>query len=101
MRNEFNIHHIDHEKSIKTQHLNKSKLHLNKRGNSVSSNFIREISNVLQWQFILRRPGGEFTAFNKRAEYKYKDNDINHFKLIRKMSLNKLAVAHLNTNSIS
>ena len=31
MRNEFNIHHIDHEKSIKTQHLNKSKLHLNKR----------------------------------------------------------------------
>ena len=48
MRNEFNIHHIDHEKSIKTQHLNKSKLHLNKRGNSVSSNFIREISNVLQ-----------------------------------------------------
>ena len=48
MRNEFNIHHIDREKSIKTQHLNKSKLHLNKRGNSVSSNFIREISNVLQ-----------------------------------------------------
>ena len=42
-------HYIDHEKSIKPQHLNKSRLHLNKRGTSVlSSNYIREISNVFQ-----------------------------------------------------
>ena len=46
---EFNIHCIDHEKSIKPQHLNKLRLHLNKRGTSVlSSNFIWETSNVFQ-----------------------------------------------------
>ena len=46
---EINIHYIDHKKSIKPQHLNKWRLHLNKRGTSIlCSNFIREISNVSQ-----------------------------------------------------
>ena len=51
---EFNIRHIDHEKSIKPQHLNKSRLHLNKRGTSILLiNFMLEISILYQYQCIL------------------------------------------------
>ena len=96
---EFNIRHIDYEKSIKPQHLNKSRLHLNKRGTSILLiNFMLEISILYQYQCILRSPSGEFDAFS--AEYKSKGNDINHLKLMHKVNLNKLAVAHLNISSI-
>ena len=44
-----NINLIDHSKNIKHQHLNKSKLHLPKRGTNISSTtFVREISNMFQ-----------------------------------------------------
>ena len=44
-----NINLIDHSKNIKHQHLNKSKLHLTKRGtNILSTIFVREISNMFQ-----------------------------------------------------
>ena len=44
-----NINLIDHSKNIKHQHLNKSKLHLTKRGtNILSTTFVREISNTFQ-----------------------------------------------------
>ena len=40
---------IDHGKSIKPQHLNKSRIHVNDSGTSIlSSNVIREILNVFQ-----------------------------------------------------
>ena len=43
------INLIDHNKSIKHQHLNKSKLHLTKRGtNILSTTFVQEISNIFQ-----------------------------------------------------
>ena len=43
------INLIDHIKSIKHQHLNKSKLLLTKRGtNILSTTFVREISNIFQ-----------------------------------------------------
>ena len=46
---EKNINLIDHSKSIKPQHLNKSRLHLTKKGTSIlSSTFIREIKNIFQ-----------------------------------------------------
>ena len=46
---EKNINLIDHSKSIKSQHLNKSRLHLTKKGTSIlSSTFIREIKNIFQ-----------------------------------------------------
>ena len=42
-----NINFIDHSKSIKPQHLNKSRLHLTRRGTSIlSTTFVREISNI-------------------------------------------------------
>ena len=43
------INLIDHSKSIKPQHLNKSRLHLMKKGTSIlSPTFIREIKNIFQ-----------------------------------------------------
>ena len=46
-----NINFIDHSKSIKPQHLNKSRLHLTRRGSSIlSTTFVREISNIFHWQ---------------------------------------------------
>ena len=45
----ININLIDRSKSIKHQHLNKSKLHLTKKGtNILSTTFVREISNIFQ-----------------------------------------------------
>ena len=44
-----NINLIDHSKNIKHQHLNKSKLHLTKRGiNILSTTHVREITNIFQ-----------------------------------------------------
>ena len=44
-----NINLIDHSKNIKHQHLNKSKLHLTKRGtNILSTTFVRKMSNIFQ-----------------------------------------------------
>ena len=46
---EKNINLIDHSKSIKPQHLKKSRLHLTKKGTSILSlAFIREIKNIFQ-----------------------------------------------------
>ena len=46
---EKNLNFIDHSKSIKPQHLIKSRLHLTKKGTSIlSSTFIREIKNIFQ-----------------------------------------------------
>ena len=60
------------------------RLHLNKRGSSVlSNNFVGEISNVFQWQYISRSPSGEFDALTKAFD-----------------ALNQVAVAHLNINLI-
>ena len=43
------INIVDHSKNIKYQHLNKSKLHLTKRGtNILSTTYVREITNIFQ-----------------------------------------------------
>ena len=44
---EKNIYLIDHSKKIKSNHLNKGKLHLNKNGSNIlSRTFVHEISRV-------------------------------------------------------
>ena len=48
-----NVNFNDHSKSIKPQHLNKSKLRQTRRGTSISSTtFVREISNILHGQYL-------------------------------------------------
>ena len=74
---------------------------MNKRRTSVlSSNFIREISNVFQRKCIVRRLSRDFDAFNKSAEDKSKSNDFNHLKQNCNMNLNTFLVAHLNINLV-
>ena len=42
-----NLDFIDHSKSIKPEHLNKSRMHLTRRGTSILlTTFVREISNI-------------------------------------------------------
>ena len=73
---------------------------MNKRADRVlSSNYICEILNAFQ-RCILCVFSREFYVFSKSAECKSKSNDMKHLKLIRKMNLNKLVVAHLNINLI-
>ena len=48
MCKEKNIFLIDNTNKIKAQHLNKGKLHLNKRGSNIlSSTFVSELSRIL------------------------------------------------------
>ena len=101
---EKNINLIDQSKSIKPQHLNKTRLHLTKKGTSIlSSTFIREIKNIFQLQSLLHSHQNVRTSFNS-AEYKSKiaNQNINSTNLqnIRLKNINKLIFAHLNINSI-
>ena len=44
---EPNIYFINHTNNILPQHLNKSKLHLNRKGSSIlSSNFVKALSHI-------------------------------------------------------
>ena len=101
-----NVNFIDHSISIKPQHLNKSRLHLTRRGTSIlSTTFVREISNIFHWQYLLHSPNtNEFAGCYKSTEYKSKvfgeTSETNHLKHIRRSNLNKLIFAHLNINSI-
>ena len=49
MCKEKNIYLIDNTNKIKVEHLNKGRLHLNKRGDNVlgSSTFVSELSRIL------------------------------------------------------
>ena len=73
-----NINLIDHSKNIKHQHLNKSKLHLTKRGtNILSITFEWKISNIFQWQCVLCSTNEEVTGSSNLAGYK--SNSKNFF----------------------
>ena len=101
-----NINLTDYSKNIKPQHLNKSRLHLTKKGTSIlSKTFIQEIRNIFQWQFLLHSQGNVSTnCFNS---VDYKSNIVNknisytnHLQTIRKKNVNKLIFVHLSINSI-
>ena len=48
---ERNIYLIDHSKNINPNHLNKGKLHLNKKSSNIlSRTFVNEISRVFNWR---------------------------------------------------
>ena len=100
-----NINLIDYSKNIKHQHLNKSKLHLTKRGtNILSTTLVREISNIFQWHYVLSSTNGEVTGSSNLAGYKSNRKifctETNHLESLHKSNLNGLIFAHLNINSI-
>ena len=45
---EKNFEYINHENTITERHSNGSKLHLNKRGTTISNNFTETISDSIQ-----------------------------------------------------
>ena len=64
------INLIDHSKDIKHHHLNKLTLHLTKGGtNILSTTFVREISNIFQWQCVLRSANGKVVGSFNLAGY--------------------------------
>ena len=88
---------------LKVQHLKKRKLYLSKRGsNTVSSNFISELSRTLNWQrnknnavFIVKKCNSDKTSVNQSV------TDYNRvLKSLCCNNSNKLIFAKLNLNSI-
>ena len=78
-----NINLIDHSKSIKHQHLNKSKLHLTKRGtNMILTTSVWEISNIFQWQCVLCSTNGDvagsYNLAGCKSDSKTLCAEINH-----------------------
>ena len=100
---ERNIYLIHHSKKIKTNHLNKDKLHLNKNGSDIlSSTFVNEISRVFNWRVADNNSSIKIEGCNTSVlHYINKVSDWNNtLKPLRKDNLNKRVFAHLNINSI-
>ena len=98
---ERNIYFINHAKNILPQHLNKSKLHLNRKGSSIlTSNFVKAPSHVFNWL----EETSDKDSFSECEENKLKsvDASINCSILgsLRRKHLKKLIIAHLNINSL-
>ena len=87
---------IQHDKTITTRHSNGSKLHLNKRSAEIiSCTFIESISNIIHWQSILHSPDNYLIdEYNANLSSKQK------FSILCKRNIDKIIVAHLNTNSL-
>ena len=100
---EKNIYLIDNTNKIKAQYLNKGKLHLNKRGSNIfSSTFVGKLSRILTWQSDKNNTFFTVEECNSdKTNVDQKDTDGNRvLKSLRCNDLNKLALAHLNINTI-
>ena len=98
-----NIYLIDNTNKIKAQHLNKGKLHLNRRGSKVfSSTFVNELSRILTWQRDKNNTGFTVEEYNSdETSVDQKVTDGNRvLKSLCCNNLNRLVFPHLNINSI-
>ena len=96
---ERNIYFINHAKNVLPQHLNKSKLHLNKEGTSIlSSNFVK--GHVFIWP----EETGDKDSYSEGEKNKSKsvDASVNCSILgsLRRKHLKKLIIEHPNINSL-
>ena len=92
-----NIYLIDNTNKIKAQHLNKGKLHLNKRGSNVlSSTFFSELSRILTWQRDKNKTG--FTVEECESDKTNVGQQVTDGNRVLKSlfsnNLNKLVFAH-------
>ena len=103
MCKEKNIYLIDNTNKIKVQHLNKGKIHLNKRGSNIlSSTFVSELSGILSCQRHKNNTGfpvQECNSDKTNVDQKVTDGS-RMLKSLRCDNLNKLVFAHVNINSI-
>ena len=93
---------IDNTNKIKAHHLNKGKLHSNKRGSNVlSSTFVNELPRTLTWQRDKNKTG--FTVEECNPDKTNSDQKVSDGNRVLKSlscnNLNKLVFAHLNINS--
>ena len=94
MCTEKNIFLIDHSKSIKQRHINRSKVHLNMKGSTVlGKTFVNHISSIFNCRLTN-------CTENSGDEYMSKHSYADDLKYICLDNLNKLVIVHLNINSI-
>ena len=96
-----NIYFINHANNILPQHLNKSKLHLNRKGSGIlTSNFVKALSHV----FNRLEETSDKDSFSEGEENKSKsvDASINCSILgsLNRKHLKKLIIGHQNKNSL-
>ena len=93
---------INHSQKIKSHHLNKGKLHLNKKRSTVSRNsFLRETSKVFNWQ--LKNDSSrnfEECNFDVALDAEQLSSCDKTLKSIRNDNVNKSIFAYLNINPI-
>ena len=99
----MNIYLIDNTNKVKAHHLNKDKLHLNKKGSNVlSSTFVNDLSSILTWQRDKNNTG--FTVEECNSDETNVDQKVKDGKRVLKSSrcnnLKKLVLAYLNINFI-
>ena len=84
---------------IKAQLLNKSKIHLNKRGSNIlKSTFVGELSRILTWRRDKNNTGFTVEELTNVEQKVTGGNRV--LKSLRCSNLNKLVLAQLNINSI-
>ena len=99
---EKNFYLIDHSTRIKRNHLNKGKLHLNKKGTKLLSDiFVKELSKVFNWH-NLDNLSKQFDVCDSDESLDAESaTDCKKFlKSLRTTNPDKLVFAHLNINSI-
>ena len=109
---ERNIYFIYHSKTLKTQHLNGSKFHLNRRGSPILQNTVcKFLSNIFNWCFeensveiatvSSTAPQSDKECSKSKANQTTNTKNTNmDLKALRLKNVNKLIIAHLNINSL-
>ena len=95
----------DHLKTLKTQHLNGSKLHLNRRGAPVLQTPCKFLSRNFNWCFEENSAKIAIASSNAPQSDKESTSEQNQTTNeentnIRPKNVNKLIIAHLNINSL-
>ena len=109
---ERNIHLIDYSKTLKTQHLNGHKLHLNRRGAPIlQTTLCKFLSKVFNRCFeendveiatisSTAPQSDEECSKSKANQTANTENTNMDLKALRLKNFNKLILAHLNINSL-
>ena len=109
---ERNIYLIDHIKTLKTKHLNGSKLHLNRRGAPILQKPLQKfLSKIFNWyseennaematvSSTSAQPDKECNK-SKASQTANMENTNMDLKALHLKNFKKLIIAHLNTNSL-
>ena len=95
----------NHSKTLKPQHLNESKLHLNRRGTPILQNtFTKVLSSIFSWQkdenSVTSTPLLNEEYLPEAKNHKEKININAELRSLRVKNLNKLIIGHFNINSL-